>query len=683
MIAGVFINGFKSYSQASYVPICENDKYKFSTIIGKNGIGKSAILEALNFFFKQAPWNEYKGEKPSKSKEDKFVSPVFLIQKKSIHIWLENHPEYRRRATETISDLKEMSEFLWENSDDYFKGGAKKGHTESFIASKKRLEKIYKEDYYLIIIGKDSEYKIVTNPFASAFKNIKTERINMVLEEFYNFIYIPTDQVAHDTLRIESFQMQKIMNRNVINKIEEFLNKKLKVEKKNKSFIDHINTELNDFVSDINNIIKNVDKSYEFKARPNQKQNIRPSDIVENILNAYFTKRTLKVSQKEVAHLSSGEQRRAMIDVIYSFLINRGVEDRIYGRNIILAIDEPEISQDINNCYEQFERLEKIGNLLGNQVILTTHWYGILPVIENGTLIHISDNNKFAIFDFYDYLDKAKQFPEEIQMKSIYELVISLRNYLRVEKNKHLIICEGGTDKRYLETLVDFNKVRIISVGGIDNVRDIYNLLVIGQKYEKDTQNKKRVLCLTDTDKNTRDNSDLFKDSTGKINLRRLQIDNSKNELNLVSFLDNRTEIEHSITRIEDVLHVETWIKVVKKIVSIEEIDFNGYKFVNDRVFTNLRGDISILFAETPEASGRKENLIKQLESHKGSMSKLYIQYFKNKVLLGQLDDVPLIFKELNKFFKENVLIDIEAYSDKVNSIKRLQHVLIEKINRS
>ncbi|WP_268988239.1 AAA family ATPase [Lysinibacillus sphaericus] len=118
------MNGFKSYSQASYVPICENDKYKFSTLMGKNGIGKSAILEALNFFFKQAPWNEYKGEKPSKSKEDKFVSPVFLIQKKSIHIWLENHPEYRRRATETISDLKEMSEFLWENSDDYFKGGA-------------------------------------------------------------------------------------------------------------------------------------------------------------------------------------------------------------------------------------------------------------------------------------------------------------------------------------------------------------------------------------------------------------------------------------------------------------------------------------------------------------------------------------------------------------------------------
>lgn len=683
MIAGVFINGFKSYSQASYVPICENDKYKFSTIIGKNGIGKSAILEALNFFFRQTPWNEYKGDKSSKSKEDKFVSPLFLIEKKSIHIWLENHPDYRRKATETISDLKEMSEFLWEESDDYFKGGAKKEHTESFIASKKKLERTYKENYYLIIIGKNSEYKIVTNPFASAFKKINTERINMVLEEYYNFIYIPTDQVAHNTLRIESLQMQKIMNRNVINKIEEFLNKKLKIEKKNKSFIDHINTELNDFVSDINNIIKSVDKSYEFKARPNQRQNIRPSDIVENILNAYFTKRTLKVSQKEVVYLSSGEQRRAIIDVIYSFLINRGIEDKFYGRNIILAIDEPEISQDIKNCYEQFERLEEIGNSLGNQVILTTHWYGILPVIENGTLIHISDNSKFDTFDFYDYLDKAKQFPEEIQMKSIYELVISLRNYLRVEKNKHLIICEGGTDKRYLETLVDSNKVRIISVGGIDNVRDIYNLLVIGQKYEKDERNKKRVLCLTDTDKNSRDNSDLIKDSTGKISLRRLQIDSNKNEINLVNFLDSRTEIEHSITRIEDVLHVDTWIQVLKKIISLEEIDFIGYRFINDRIFTNLRGDTSILFAETPEASERKEELIKKIELHKGSMSKFYIFYFNKKVQLGQLDDVPIIFKELNKFFKEDILIDIEVYREKAKLIRRFQHALIEKINLS
>lgn len=682
MIVGVFLNSFKSYSQATYVPLCESDKYKFSTIIGKNGVGKSAILEALNFFFKQSSWNEYKGDKSSKSKMDKYVSPVFLIEKKYIHIWLENHEDHKRRSTEIISDMKQLSELIWE-SDDYFKGGAKKEHTESFIKTKNRLKKHYRKDYYLIVIGKDSECKVVSNPFTSALKSINKERINLIIESFYSYIYIPTDQAAHETLRIESMGMQKIMNRNVINKIEEFLNKKMKVENRNKSFIDHINNELNDFVLDINNVIKNVDGSYEFKPVPNQKQNIRPSDIMDNILSAYFTKRTLKVAQKEVNHLSSGEQRRAIIDVIYSFLINRGLEDKMHGRNIILAIDEPEISQDVSNCYEQFERLEQIANLLGNQVMLTTHWYGILPVIENGTLIHISEGSTFNTFDFYDYLDKTKQFREEIQMKSMYELAISLRNYLRVEKNKHLLICEGGTDKRYLETLINTDKVRIIPVGGIDNVRDIYNLLVMGQKYEKDSRGKKRILCLTDTDTNSRDNSGLIKDSTGKVSLRRLQINHTSNEVDLVCFTDRRTEIAHSITRIEDVLDVKTWIQVINEIVKVKEIDINGYKLLGNRTFSNLRGDTSILFSESPDASIGKDQLIQDLETYKGVMSKLYIKHFESKLLLGELETIPVFFQSLKEFFKEDILINSNLYNGKIGVIQRLQDVLVNKINHS
>jgi AAA15 family ATPase/GTPase len=53
MILGVFINGFKSYAQTAYIHLCINENYKFTTIVGKNGTGKSAILEALNYYFKQ------------------------------------------------------------------------------------------------------------------------------------------------------------------------------------------------------------------------------------------------------------------------------------------------------------------------------------------------------------------------------------------------------------------------------------------------------------------------------------------------------------------------------------------------------------------------------------------------------------------------------------------------------
>jgi AAA15 family ATPase/GTPase len=78
MIIGLFVNGFKSYSQTAYVNLCKNIKHEFTTIVGKNGTGKSAILEVLNFYFKQGLWN---ANKQSKNKEDMFVSPVFLIEK--------------------------------------------------------------------------------------------------------------------------------------------------------------------------------------------------------------------------------------------------------------------------------------------------------------------------------------------------------------------------------------------------------------------------------------------------------------------------------------------------------------------------------------------------------------------------------------------------------------------------
>ncbi|MBT2764597.1 hypothetical protein J7E85_26030, partial [Paenibacillus sp. ISL-20] len=88
------------------------------------------------------------------------------------------------------------------------------------------------------------------------------------------------------------------MNQNVILKIEQLLRGKLNVDDKNQSLIDHINGQLSVFIADINSVIKSVNPEYEFKAIRNRKQNLTPSDIVDNILEGYFSKRTLKSSQK-------------------------------------------------------------------------------------------------------------------------------------------------------------------------------------------------------------------------------------------------------------------------------------------------------------------------------------------------------------------------------------------------
>ncbi|MFD3447438.1 AAA family ATPase [Microbacteriaceae bacterium 4G12] len=667
MILGVFINGFKSYAQTAYIHLCKNDKYKFTTIVGKNGTGKSAILEALNCYFKQGSWNSNRN---SKNKEDMFISPVFLIEKTSIEKWLKGSPDFKSKSGDIISGLERVSTYLWEEANDTFKGATRRPYIKGFFREIEGLKKRYSESHYLLVIGRNVDSKSSSKPFSNIVKEfgvITLDQVNSVIESYYNYIYIPVEQQARSTLRIENIQMQKIMNQNVILKIEQLLKERLRVDAKNQSLIDHINGQLNVFIEDINSIIKLVNPDYEFKAIRNKKQNLTASDIVDNILEGYFSKRTLKSSQKEIEELSSGEQRRAMIDIIYAFLKNRGKEVEANGRNVILAIDEPEVSQDLTHCFDQFERLERLANNFGNQVMVTTHWYGILPVIENGTLLHLSETedssykHKFSTFDFYNYLDNQEFFPDEITLKSIYDLAISLSTYIRKESSKHLILCEGGTDKRYLETLLDTTKVRILPVGGVSNVRNIYNLLVIPLKIDKRANSVKKVLCLTDTDPNLTDNSDLGKDPSGKIQLKRLQINYDNNRVDLMSLDNFNPSAAYTVTRIEDVLYSKIYKKVIESVIEeykkdYEDIAFDEYELKEDAIFTNLRGDTHFLFCKTYKANQNKNDFISFIDSKKTLLSYKYVEEFNSALLSKEISQVPPVFNSIKNFFKEDVL---------------------------
>ncbi|MCY9271992.1 ATP-binding protein [Bacillus inaquosorum] len=676
MILGVFINGFKSYAQTAYIHLCNNDTYKFTTIVGKNGTGKSAILEALNCYFKQGSWNT---NRQSKNREDMFISPIFLIEKTSLEKWLKGSSEFKSKVEEITSGFERVSTYLWEEADDSFKGATRRAYIKEFFNQIGKIKNKYSKSHYLLVSGRNVDSKSTSKPFSTVIKelgSITLDQVNSVIDSYYNYIYIPVEQQAQSTLRIENIQMQKIMNQNVILKIEELLKERLKVDDKNQSLIDHINGQLSVFIEDINSIIKLVDSEYEFRARRNKKQNLTPSDIVDNILQGYFSKRTLKSSQKEIEELSSGEQRRAMIDIIYAFLKNRGKEEEANGRNVILAIDEPEVSQDLSHCFEQFERLEKLSNNFGNQVFVTTHWYGILPVIENGTLLHLSETedssykNKFSIFDFYNYLDSQEHFPDEIKLKSIYDLAISLSTYIRKESSKHLILCEGGTDKRYLETLIDSSKVRILPVGGINNVRNLYNLLVMPLKIDKRVNSVKKVLCLTDTDPNITDNSDVGRDPSGKIQLKRLQINHRENKVDLMSLDNFNPGAEYTVTRIEDVISPKIYKNVIQSVINenrdnFEDIQFDEYELKENAIFSNLRGETNFLFCKTYEANQNKQNFISFIESKKTLLSFRYVEEFNRALVTDGIPSIPPVFISIKEFFKDDILKSYSIEPDK------------------
>lgn len=342
----------------------------------------------------------------------------------------------------------------------------------------------------MINIGRTSQGGATTKPFNKIGDKELTGKVYDLITKYYTYIYVSASSIASDILRIHGIQMQKIMNKDVVDQIENLLINKVELNKKDKSILEHINNELDRFVHDINKSLQKIehDKEYEFKTKRNVKKNVTTLDVTESIINAFFERRLSRIDSKDVKHLSSGEQRKAVLNVIYTFLKNKGSETDSTGRNIIFAIDEPEISQDSKSCYDQFFRLYELASEFNTQIIITTHWYGILPIIDHGTLIHIDNNNK-NIFDFFNILDQKSNFPDDLNMKSLYDLSNSLRNYLRSDNAKNTIICEGGIDKRYLELFLDKEHVHIIPCGGKDNVVTLYELLRLSLESDKSLAN--------------------------------------------------------------------------------------------------------------------------------------------------------------------------------------------------
>uniref|UniRef100_UPI003221860C AAA family ATPase n=1 Tax=Clostridium perfringens TaxID=1502 RepID=UPI003221860C len=80
MIVGIFLRYYKTYSGTHYIPLSSGSQ--FCGIVGDNGIGKSSVLEALDSFINNKPWNintSYK--KAGSDRAQPHIVPVFLIKR--------------------------------------------------------------------------------------------------------------------------------------------------------------------------------------------------------------------------------------------------------------------------------------------------------------------------------------------------------------------------------------------------------------------------------------------------------------------------------------------------------------------------------------------------------------------------------------------------------------------------
>lgn len=520
MIVSIFLRHFKIYKGINYLPISEG--VGFSSIIGENGCGKSSILEALDFCFNKKGATDWPINNEAKSDgisgdNFPFIVPVFLIHKNKLR--KENKPDL-----EQYNNAKSLSDFLWKTTIK-----AKGKFYDDFYKHRDALSNIYDpEEYLLLFVGKKyndpgvyfgsfhNQLTFINDKPHETYEDTELQKFFKGFYEYinshYSYIYIPVETDVQTYTKLETQDMQKLMDKNIQREIEKAITSKT---------INQINKDLDKFVKEIEEVLE----IYHYKGH--FKNNLTMPDLVSKIIEAYFSIKVLnkKVENSKsipVTELSSGEKRKALIDVAYSFL--RKNNDR--ESNIILAIDEPEASLHISNCYEQFDKLLRISKD-NHQILVSTHWYGFLPIITNGSATAITKNAKnevsFKFLNLYNYRENILHsrklhkgpLPIDYNIKSYNDLVQSIIISVMQDNPYYWIVCEGQSEKIYFDyyfkSEIEEKNLRILPVGGFKEVKKIYSYLTTPIK-DPDYKVIGKVFCLIDTDKERIDVSEYSKD---------------------------------------------------------------------------------------------------------------------------------------------------------------------------
>ncbi len=633
MIAGVWLRHYKNYENVNFLPICDDVENKYTVYVGNNGVGKSGILEALDVALNNREWNVTANAKKSEA----YICPVFLVEKTVIKKYADA--------------FQYMSDYFW----DYDESSSSNQTLIPFYKFRGQIKDKYKDNYYLVLLGvqlEDKKHACLPSGFHKEFikdfsehfqlsEDATQSRLDEMRSEVYsgyNYLYIPVEQSLNELLRLENTEMQMLLNKNLLSEIEKILTKSQDGEV---PIVNRINNYLDQFIKQVNSAISNVDNSYCFDSEV-RKKSLTARDIREKILEAYFPLRVLKRNGRKISQLSSGEQRKALIDVAYSVLVANGDNDT--EREIVLAIDEPETSMHISNCFNQFIMLENLSKKFNKQIILTTHWYGFLPITQCGSMHQISRKGDskgvdVASFDFNTCLEERRRYPDVIELKSLFDLATSILTYMRNNSDTKWIICEGRVDKLYLETMLEGREdIKILSVGGCGNVVKLYQLLYtpMSEKNETDAREGK-MLFLIDTDEKYKEIGIPLTLSSAKpigLHIKRLQIVDE--EIKLIEATTTNGNV-YEKTEIEDCLipqiYYDSIVDVIRSESDGEELDvISKFVFDNTAKTSRLRGDKSCIQPTDINYIGKKQTIIQFAEndSNKYKIAQKYVDIYQN-----------------------------------------------------
>ena len=516
MILGILYRNYKSYKNITYIPISNGDK--FCSLIGRNGVGKSSILESLDVFFNKRAFSR----NINNNNEDGYIVPIFCISKDAI-TFSATDQQIVERYSSTVWNIIEnepSAPTINYNYIELFKELNK--HISSVIENN-----ITKESHYIIPIGLNPDRTIsfgifrdlvfldalTPNTEASSIEErvddacSKLAPILTKIESFYQYVYIPKDVEPEKIVQFETKEIQTLLGKNLEKIVSDLLLK---------STIQEISTGLKAFIDNLSGTIT----GYKFKHPSSYQPNLKPDKIYSLIIEDFFSTRELHKESNDgkelsLKQLSSGEKQQAILNLVYSIIKNYRKDN-----NLIIAVDEPESSLHISACYNQFERLNELC-LYCPQILVTSHWYGFIPAMLNGTITNICFDNhshRAYIFNIQKYREEIKLENSEHRQETHTELPIDvmlkgsndfIQSVLMSVINKdeggayNWLICEGSSDKIYLDAylgdLVKNKKLRIIPVCTASEVKNTYNRLkVLFEEVKKLLQGK--VFLLIDTD---------------------------------------------------------------------------------------------------------------------------------------------------------------------------------------
>lgn len=515
MIIGIILRNFKTYKNINYIPLSNGES--FSGFIGANGIGKSSILEALDCFFNNRAWN-MNINRSSSGEESCYIVPIFCIAKDKV-----KKDELKQKA-EIYSNI------IWNLMTSSLTPTFINSNFKEFIEQiKKHLPTFTTKDtHYLLPLGEiNKDHKVthsifrgetLLNPLGLSTEMTAEQKYEYLAQNFlvplknyikesYNYIYIPKDIEPERITRFETLEIQTLLGEKLENIVAKFITQKQ---------IQEISNGLKGFINTLSDSLP----SYKFRAASNNQPNLKPSIIYSLIIRDFFSIRELHKegvdsSEKDLSIklLSSGEKQQAILSLIHNIIANY----RDDSSSLILAIDEPESSLHISACYEQFEKLYQISRKC-SQVLFTSHWYGFIPSMASGNIINIVfhlDKHQCLMFDISRYREeikiKEKEYrsehryglPLDIMLKSSNDFIQSILSSIIADVPYNWLICEGSSEQfyfnYYFEDEIQNNRLRIVPVGGAQEIKKIYNHLAVSYDELKE-KIKGTVILLMDTD---------------------------------------------------------------------------------------------------------------------------------------------------------------------------------------